>query len=288
MESNHRMKMINMITIFAMASERSGTKYLAELFKYNIKNCVSKHEPFLFDMFGKPIYWYQQNEVEKIRRRFKLKKLIIDSYRADVYVETSHAFLKSFADVAMEFYPDMKLIHVLRNPLENAKSQFNRPVWVGEPEQQSYRNPIFTYRGNDKKMYLKWTLTGKEQIFQETEGPLNRYQKLLLQWIELENRSMNLLQKYNKYQDCYTLVMPRDFNDEKKIRDMLSSFNLTLNKNDIFMNVDRNTAKSPTLVTDEEYDQLYDLITRVPNKYLNIFRDPPYTQCDWAKLLVKH
>ena len=55
-----------MVVIFAMASERSGTKYLAELFKHNIKRCVSKHEPFFFDMFGKPIYWYQQNEIEKI------------------------------------------------------------------------------------------------------------------------------------------------------------------------------------------------------------------------------
>jgi len=277
-----------MITIFAMAGERSGTKYLAELFKYNIKKCVSKQEPIFLNMFGKPIYWYQQNEIEKIRRWFKLKKLIIDSYRANVYVETNHAFLKSFADVAMEFYPDMKLIHVLRNPLENAKSQFNRPVWIGEPEQRSYRNPIYTYRGNDKKMYLKWTLTGKENIFQETKGPLNRYQTLLLQWIELENRAINLLKKYDKYQDRYTLVMPQDFNDEKKIRDMFFSFNLTLNKNDIFMNVYKNTGKSPTVITDEEYYQLYDLIARVPNKYLDIFRNPPYTQCDWAKLLIKH
>jgi hypothetical protein len=279
--------MNQMITIFAMASERSGTKYLAELFKHNIKKCVSKHEPFFFDMFGKSIYWYQQNEIEKIRRLFKLKKLIIDSYRADVYVETSHAFLKSFAEVAMEFYPDMKLIHVFRNPLESAKSQFNRPVWVGEPEQQSYRNPLYTYRDKNKKMYLKWALTGNEQIFKDTKGPVNRYQILLLQWIELENRAMNLLQKYNKYQDCFTLKMPHDFNDEQKIRDMMSSFNLTLKNQDIFMNVERNTAKTPTVITDEEYRHLDDLIARVPKKYLDIFHNPPYTECDWAKLLVK-
>ena len=68
---------------------------------------------------------------------------------------------------------------------------------------------------------------------------------------------------------------------------MLSYFNLTLNKNDIFMNVDRNTAKTPTLITDEEYKQINDLITRVPEKYLDIFRNPPYTQCEWTKLL-KH
>jgi hypothetical protein len=277
----------NMVIIFAMASERSGTKYLAELFKYNIKKCVSKHEPFFFDMFGKPIYWYQQNEIQKIRRLFKLKKLIIDSYHADVYVEMSHAFLKSFAEVAMEFYPNMKLIHVLRNPLESAKSQFNRPVWIGEPEQQSYRSPLYTYRDKNKKMYLKWTLTGNEQIFKDTQGPVNRYQTLLLQWVELENRAMNLLQKYNKYQDCYTLRMPHDFNDERKIRDMMSSFNLTLKDQNIFMNVERNTAKTPTVITDEEYRHLDDLIARIPKKYLDIFRNPPYTECDWAKLLVK-
>ena len=81
--------------------------------------------------------------------------------------------------------------------------------------------------------------------------------------------------------------MPMDFNDKKKILDMMSSFDLTLKSQDIFMNVERNTAKTPTVITEEEYKYLDDLITRIPKKYLDIFSHPPYTECDWAKLLVK-
>ena len=62
-----------MIKIFALSSGRTGTKYLAELFANNVKNCIAKHESKI-DMFGKPIYWYNEGNYDKIRRRFKIKK----------------------------------------------------------------------------------------------------------------------------------------------------------------------------------------------------------------------
>jgi hypothetical protein len=68
---------------------------------------------------------------------------------------------------------------------------------------------------------------------------------------------------------------------------MMSFFKVPLKDNDIFMNVEKNTAKTPTVVTDEEYHHLKDLIARVPQKYLDIFSNPPYAQCDWAQLLIK-
>ena len=146
----------------------------------------------MLDMFGEAIYWYQSGETDKIREKFKDKIKKIEGYEKsgiDVYFEASHAFLKSFYEVATEAFPDIKLIHVIRNPLEVAKSQFNREMgWIGEPyhvplhlfflhKKQWYHN----YRAPDGNIYCRWALTGKEQIFQDITIELTRYQKLLLQ-----------------------------------------------------------------------------------------------------------
>lgn len=275
-----------MIKIFVLASGRSGTKYLSELFEHNVKNCVAKHEPYL-GMFGKPIYWYQEGNIEKIRKRFALKKKIIDRYRADVYIETNHAFLKSFSDVAMEAFPDMKLIHLIRNPLEVTKSQHNRPVWVGEPELTRFRMPLYSYRGSDGKTYLDWTLTGKEPIFQDIDIALTRYQQLLAQWMELENRAMNFLKKYNKYGDCYTLETPKDLNNETKIRDMFQFLGVKLKQEDLHFQGKKNTAKTPTVVTEVEQKQSKELMKHLPDRYLAIFHHEPYVHFEWSLLLAK-
>ena len=275
-----------MIKIFALASGRSGTKYLSELFKYNVPNCITKHEPY-FDMFGKPIYWYQAGDSEKIRRRFKLKKKLIQRYHADVYLETNHAFLKSFADIAMESFPDMKLVHLIRNPLEVAKSQYHRPVWIGKP-QSWYYTTFYSYRGDDRKKYLKWALTGNEQIYQDITLNLTRYQQLLVQWIELENRAITFLDTYKKQKDCITFNSPKDLNDKQKLQEMFTYFNIKTHTSDLIMEGKKNVAKTPTIVTNEDHQQLQKLVHHLPDRYLQIFHHPPYNQFKWAELLQKN
>ncbi len=274
-----------MMKIFVMASGRSGTKYLSELFQHNVESCVAKHEPYL-GMFGKPIYWYQQGDIDRIRRHFTLKKKLINRYRAGVYIETNHAFLKSFSGVAIEAFPDAKLIHLIRNPLEIAKSQYHRPVWIGDPDSLWFRL-FHTYRGDDKKRYLDWTLTGKEQIFKDIPLNLTRYQQLLVQWIELENRAINFLEKYHKHRDCFTLETPKDLNNGKKLMEMFSFFGITLKHNRVVLQGRKNTAKSPTHITIKDKQQLQELITHTPNQYLQIFYQNPYKSVEWASLLQK-
>ncbi len=274
-----------MMKIFVMASGRSGTKYLSDLFQHNVERCVAKHEPYL-GMFGKPIYWYQQGDVDRIKQHFSFKKKLITRYRADVYIETNHAFLKSFADVALEAFPDAKLIHLIRNPLEVAKSQYHRPVWIGEPDSLWFRL-FHTYMGEDNKRYLDWTLTGKEQIFKDISLDLTRYQLLLVQWIELENRAMSLLETYHKHHDCFTLETPKDLNDEERLTKMFSFLGITLKQNRIILQGKKNTAKTPTQITTQDTKQLQELIDHIPTRYLKIFCQDPYKSVEWGPLLQK-
>jgi len=272
-----------MIKIFVLASGRSGTRYLASVFRHNIKRCVSKHEPYP-TMFGQPIYWYQEKNFEKIRRLFAIKQWRICHCRADVYLETNNAFLKSFADIALECFPDLKLIHIIRNPLEVAKSQLNRHLWLNKIHLPLRRY----YRASDGKKYFRWTLTGNEEIFRATTlNPLTPYQFLVLQWIEIENRAIRFLDTYNKHADCYTLFAPEDLNSSEVLRSMFHFFGLEQKDERIhFPTGWKNENKTPTKVTKEDERQFRQVIDHLPTSWLKIFHDAPYTECEWAKLLT--
>lgn len=240
-------------------------------------------------MFGKPIYWYQAGQTEKIRKLFEKKENKIKSYNAKVYVETNHAFLKSFSDVAMEAFPDMKLIHLVRNPLKVAKSNLNRFKRI-----RKIRYP-YKYRGDDGENYIKWSLTGKEEIFKtfnydwrnivQLTDELKVYQILLLHWIEMENRAMTFLDKYEKHDDCYTLKIPKDLNNAAVLKDMFEFFELELKQEDISLRGRKNKGiKKPTIITDEDRKQLEEIVAKIPSRYLKIFQERPYVDFEWVKM----
>jgi len=204
--------------------------------------------------------------------------------RADVYVETNNAFLKSFSDVAVEFFPDLKVIHVIRNPLAVARSQLNRHMWLNRMHFPLRRY----YTGGDGEKYFKWTLTGKEDIFRAVATPgdaLTPYQYLVLQWIEIENRAMKFLDKYQKHHECYTLFAPQDLNNTRTLEDLFRFFGLEQKEPGICLCGRRNKNAIPTLVSEEDQRQFNGIIRRLPDSYLTIFQKKPYTECDWAKTL---
>ena len=128
-----------------------------------------------------------------------------------VYVETSHAFLKSWSDLAAEMFPQLKLVHLVRDPLKVAKSEANRHAWL-----DWFHFPLRNYRGGDGRHYPRWALTTLEPIYQPlAEQPLTLFQRYVVQWIEIENRAMRFLEKFDKYTDCITLQSPHDLNDRR-------------------------------------------------------------------------
>ena len=269
-----------MIKIFLLANGRSGTKFLSDLFKYNVKNCISKHEPFP-DMFGKPIYWYQQGNKKEIQRLFKWKKDRINRYNASVYLETNHAFLKSFSDVAIEFFPDMKLIHLIREPIKTAKSELNRHLTIN-----NLHIPFSYTKGHNGKKYSRYSLTGDEDIYKSIgSNNISLFQKYILQWIEIENRAIKFLDKYKKHDDCFTMQSPKDFNDYNKLERLFKFFNLELKSEKILIKGKKNKNVKPTIITDEDKKQFEEIINRLPIEYLRIFQKEPYNRFEWASTL---
>jgi hypothetical protein len=235
--------------VFTLASGRSGTSFLTGLFAANIKNCVALHEPlpYLNDL---AIGWYDNGEAEKIDELFQQTRHRIDILAESgvtVYLESSHLFLKSYCDIAIKYYPTMKLIWLIRNPLEVAKSMFNRIDPCGS---LSVENP--------------YTINPTLPIFQEL-GELTDYQKFLVQWIEIQNRAIQFSKRHNKN---YCVVETAQLNDPDVIRRMFCELGISCAQPVITGHKNANANKTTYGV--REIDEFKAVIKRMKPEHLKM------------------
>lgn len=268
-----------MMPIFTLTSARSGTFFLRCLFQNNVKDCVCRHEPF-FDwgnpaLFGRAIEEALAGKVERIRQRLEKKRRYIERLRGKVYLESSHAFLKSAYLAALDVFPDLRLIHLIRDPVKVAKSEAWREAW-----RRRVHAPFHYYRGRDGSRYFVWSLTGREEIFQRFDrGRLSDFQRYLIQWIEIENRAMRFLEAHQLHGRCFTLHTPADFKNAARIRSMFEFFGLETFRADPSLKgtKHRNFGWRP-VVTPENECEAQEVLERMPASYLRIFLKEPYLE----------
>ncbi len=272
-----------MITVFTLATGRSGTRFLCHLLRNNLKDAFCRHEPY-FDwgnpsMFGIEIFEHTHGKLDRIRKLLARKQRYIASRRCEVYVETSHSFLKSYYDLAPEFFPQSKFVHLVRHPLKTARSETNREIWV-----DGTHFPWRRYRTEDGRKFFRWSLTGDESIYLAVDLPqLTLFQHYVIQWIEIENRAMQFLDQFEKHSDCVTLHSPQDLNDPDKVQKMVENLGLELRGETVQIAGKQNrTPGVKTTITNQEEDEFCKVIERMPKEYLAIFRKPPYTDFDWV------
>lgn len=134
---------------FTATTGRTGTTTLVDAFSRNLNDCVAEHEPVSKPTgpleravcrwrlgktgsiekrgFGQAIQWYDRNDV-RLKYLVRMRARRIRRFGCQVYLESSHAFLSSQCDEMVTAFPDMGLIHLLRDPLEVAVSFRNRSV----------------------------------------------------------------------------------------------------------------------------------------------------------------
>jgi len=273
--------------IFTLAEARTGTLYLRNLFRLNAVDCACRHETF-FDlgnptMFGPAIYDAYAGRTDKIRARLEKKSRYIEKLPGSIYFESSHAFLKSAWVAALDIFPELQFIHLVRNPVKVAASEAWREAW-----RRRLHAPFHFYRGDDGKRHFAWALTGNEDIFQHfASEDLTLFQWYLLQWIEIENRAMNLLDSHHLRDRCFTLHSPRDLNGAGKIREMFDFLGVKTKQPQIIFGGRKNKSIGYGDST-ERYDaELQFVLERLPERYLKIFSDKPYCECEWGALLAR-
>lgn len=274
--------------IFTLAEARSGTLYLRNLFRLNARDCASRHETF-FDlgknptMFGPAIYDAYAGRFGKIRDRLEKKRDYIQRLPGAVYFESSHAFLKSAHTAALDFFPNLQLVHLIRDPLKVAASESYRESW-----RRRLHAPFHFYKGDDGKRHFAWALTGNEAIFQNFSGkPLTLFQWYLVQWIEIENRAMNFLNKNNLHDRCFTLESPRDLNNAAKIKEMFNFLGIGTVRPQIIFGGRKNKSIGYSGSANGHEDDLQFVLEQLPGHYLDIFNIKPYSDFAWSELLKR-
>jgi hypothetical protein len=272
-------------TVFCLSSGRSGTHFLYELIRRNASDCVARHEPYGANpsMFGLPIYEHAIGQRLSTRRLLERKRRMIESGGASTYVETSHAFLKSWFDLAVEYFPRLKFVHLAREPIKVAKSEGYREElldWL--------HLPLRNYRGSDGKKYFRWALTGLEPIFRHFDGAkLTRLQWYIVQWFEIENRAMRFLDQFGKHADCFTLHSPGELNNQTRVDELFDFLGLKRRSSTLSIAGSQNKNWRRTNFTDDDRRQFDEVVQRMPANYLDIFRHQPYTRFPWAGTLQR-
>jgi hypothetical protein len=270
------------LTIFTLTSARSGTLYLRGLFERNLQECVCRHEPF-FDwgnptLFGPAIYDAYAGRLDRIRARLARKRDYIRRCRTKVYLESSHAFLKSAYVAALEFFPDLRLVHLIRDPLLVAKSEA-----VREDRRRRAHAPFHYYKGDDGGRYFYWSLTTNEEIYRSFDRErMSLFKKYLIQWIEIENRAMAFLNKHDLHDRCVTLNSPRDLSSTASIKEMFDRFGLETRHTYVRLGGRRNQNVGYRTTIEPADEREFDAVLEaLPDRYLEIFRHEPYTQLGW-------
>lgn len=274
-----------MRTIFTLASGRSSTRFLYEIITRNALDCVATHEPYVSNpsMFGPAVYAHASGDQAYLRGLLERKRRAITRHAPKTYVETSHAFLKSWYDLAPEYFPNTDAVHLVRHPFKVAKSFVNREAFL-----RRYRVPFTHYKASDGNRYFYWSLTGTEPIFRHFDvARLSRFQWYLLEWIEVENRAARFLDRMGSGSVCVHLRVPEDINDPEQLRSMLDRLELRSRSYEIDLSGFKNaTPGAPTVITDGDYRQAAELLAQLPSAYLDVFRTEPYAACAWASELL--
>jgi hypothetical protein len=272
--------------IFTLSSARSGTLYLRSLVRLNTRGCVTRHETF-FDwanptMLGPAIYDAYAGRLDRLRALLERKRAYLERLPGNAYFESSHAFLKSAYLVALEIFPDLQLVHLIRDPLKVAKSEASREAW-----RQRLHAPFHYYRGDDGRRHFYWSLTGNEEIFQHFNlSDLSLFQRNLLQWIEIENRAISFLNAHNLRDRCFTIHAPRGLNDPGVIKALFHFLALTTVRNEPLLAGRKNKSLCrTTVITPSDEQQAAEVLRNLPAKYLEIFQHEPYQSQPWAARL---
>lgn len=268
------------LSLFTLASGRSGTGYLADFFTKNVLQCYSTHEPYLTygnpTLFGKPIDWNTQLNESALLPVLERKCRFIASRREPVYFESSHAFLKTFNRHAGALLNNPGFIHLVRHPAMVAKSELLREQLI-----RALHVPFVDYISDSGKRVFRWALTGNEKIFQYYAGyPLSRFQFYLLQWIEIEYRAMQLI-KQNKWQNrVFFIDVNQQLKNENVLRQLVKFFDLPHTRS-FNMNLRRNKTPliGPTQITASDELEIQWLAQNLPDAYKTMLNSDPYKKC---------
>ena len=112
------------------------------------------------------------------------------------------------------------------------------------------------------------------------------FQKYLIQWIEIENRAIAYLEHHQLHDRCFTMHSPRDLNNPATIGRLFDFLGLQRKHSEILTGGRRNASHGYSNVLQPADEQeAEEVLSAMPDRYLEIFRRKPYTHFDWSSRL---
>jgi hypothetical protein len=229
--------------VFLGSTGRSGTQTLAELLDHP-PHCRALHEPYP-QPAGDVLQEHLRGDSRRLRRLLQMRKLpnIYKAARGHrCYVETSHLFIFSYADMVFkEFGPRTQFIHLVRDRHAVARSFYKRgqdprvDPWLIRPDAPT--NIIHIDQLNE----------------QETAWD-HRYLRLLWYWYEVQARSLAFAARHPQMP---TRVMRTEqLNDREHVAGLLAWLGLDLdptilNRVGLKANASKGSAPQPPDDVDE-------------------------------------
>jgi hypothetical protein len=114
---------------------------------------------------------------------------------------------------------------------------------------------------------------------------MSLFQKYVIEWIEIENRAMAFLERHRWHDRCWTLDSPRDLNDAETVGKMFEFFGLQTRRPEILLGGRRNASLGhSTVIRSGDEREFEQVLSALPDRYLEIFRHEPYTRFSWSGL----
>jgi|GEM_PF-3441157 hypothetical protein len=264
---------MNKKVFFTSGSGRSGTTTIVHFFNENIADCIAEHEaappeprnklhkvyqlltgtfmdPFEDKGFRRALQWYDQDD-PRLQKVINRRVTRIQNMPGAVYLEANHSFLQSLCDGLVEKIPELQVIHLIRNPVEVARSFANRPT-----------------------VYEHWHVMPnfRKNCLRMESAILTDFQRHLWAWIEVELRFARFIQKYPQVR-FYELEI-NQLNDAVEMQKMLDFFHLQTKTGELCVVEAKNKNAVSTVVNPRDYHEAQQLLRDIPLETLALLRNP--------------
>lgn len=255
--------------LFVSSIGRSGSRFLSELFS-TVTDMPSFHIP-------KPqckgqVFWDANNRIDHPELEKKVKAIGKKSKNGD-YFESNPLFIRCFAEKVLDHFTDVGVLHVLRNPLEVARSYTNRNSFP-DMEKRNWRPRTDMIR----------------KSIDITELALSGYQKNLWDWLDNELRYHALK---NRFAKAYTYHF-ENYSRADCLQEMFDFFGVSYHLNKLQTAIDKNKlfkgdnvtyGYGETVISDDDLKEAKDFIDQLKGIPFDkaVFDDPMYQRYDFFK-----
>lgn len=206
----NKKSLLNRKLIFSINSGRSGSNYLAELLG-TAENVQSHHEnlPYMSGKYTDMVNgaFYQKSFDDRKVKNESIKRELINLPRDRIYCETNHMFIKTFHDVILSEFNNVKVL-ILRRKLSRVLKSF---VELG-------------YFSDKNPYALNWMTSPNAETAAikpvDDSEKLDQIDRCIAYLIDIEARTVRFQKDYPQV-DCYAVRL-EDLNNVEYVREMFN------------------------------------------------------------------